>query len=403
VTGRKRVYLHIGLHKTGTTYLQNFCRANREGLAAQAVDFPGGPGQPSQVLAVWDVQGRRPRDVEDPRIAGQWSALVRNVNASSHPMVLISEERLSVSSARQAQKVVDAFAEHEVHIVVTARDIGRIAVSAWQEALKNESKYTWAEFSAAIKDPDLAAKNPARSFWLRQDLAKICEMWESTVSADRLHIVTVPPPGSRPGLLLERYASVVGFDPARLTEQPAWSNETIGAALGEVLRRMNERMAGRLNQRQYDRVVKHVLVPRMVARSEQGRFSLPDDDMPWAIAHAQETVETLKARGYPVAGDLADLVPSPRPDLRRPDDASDDEIVDTALDALTCLAESYGTAWWARRKPDDEIAGRGDRVGYRARGIAFRLQQRAGRVADRNRLARRALRLGMRIRNRGGR
>ena len=41
-----RSYLHIGLHKTGTTYLQNLWRANREGMRAQHIEFPGGPGEP---------------------------------------------------------------------------------------------------------------------------------------------------------------------------------------------------------------------------------------------------------------------------------------------------------------------------------------------------------------------
>ena len=37
----KKVYLHIGLHKTGTTYLQNVFRANRKQLDGEDVYFPG--------------------------------------------------------------------------------------------------------------------------------------------------------------------------------------------------------------------------------------------------------------------------------------------------------------------------------------------------------------------------
>ena len=54
----------------------------------------------------------------------------------------------------------------------------------------------------------------------------------------------------------------MGFDRATLTEQPVLSNEAVGAAPTEVLRRMNERIAGRLNQRQYDHLVRHTLVPQ---------------------------------------------------------------------------------------------------------------------------------------------
>ena len=48
----KKVYLHIGLHKTGTTYLQNVFRANRKQLDGEDVYFPGAKGEPVQALAV---------------------------------------------------------------------------------------------------------------------------------------------------------------------------------------------------------------------------------------------------------------------------------------------------------------------------------------------------------------
>ena len=138
MTARRKVFLHIGLHKTGTTYLQHVLlkNANREGLRAQHIEFPGGPGEPVQAFAVWDLQGRRPRGVDDKRISGQWDALVDLVRSTALPTVLISEERLSLATARQVRKVVDDFADDEVNVVVTVRDLGRVAVSAWQEEVK---------------------------------------------------------------------------------------------------------------------------------------------------------------------------------------------------------------------------------------------------------------------------
>ena len=61
------VYFHIGLHKTGTTYVQNVLRANRQNLRDQRVLYPGGEGFPVQVFAVWDLLGRRPKGSSDAR------------------------------------------------------------------------------------------------------------------------------------------------------------------------------------------------------------------------------------------------------------------------------------------------------------------------------------------------
>jgi hypothetical protein len=400
-TAPATVYLHIGLHKTGTTYLQNVLRANRERLRAQRVEFPGGRDEPVQAFAVWDLQGRRPRGADDARIAGSWDALVAAVNTSGYPTALISEERLSLSTLGQVRRAVRSFPDSQVHVVVTVRDLGRVAVSAWQEEVKNDQTWTWRQFADAIKDPDQVAVSPARGFWLRQDVPTICQTWEAAVPAERVHVVTVPQSGSSPAVLLDRFASVVGFAAAALTEQPAWNNETVGVAAIEVLRRVNERLGGRLNQRQYDRVVKLTLVQMLAKRTEPVRFTLPAEELPWVQARADEMIQALRSRGYPVVGDLEELRPSPRAGGRRPDDATDEELLEAALDGLALLAERYATSWWQRRKADiTDSTGRPANVASRARGAVFRGQRRAAELADKSPAAARALRAVMRTRDR---
>jgi hypothetical protein len=398
--GPATLYLHIGLHKTGTTYLQNLLRVNREQIRHQQVEFSGGPGEPVQALAVWDLQGRRPRGTDDRRIAGTWNALVEQIHSSGLPSALISEERLSLSTLKQAKKLVGSFPDAEAHVIVTARDLARVAVSAWQETVKNDSTWTWREFADAIKDPEQLAKNPARNFWLRQDLEKICELWESVVPAERLHIVTVPVSGSAPDLLQERFLSILGIDPGALTEEPVWNNETVGVAATEVIRRMNESLDGRLNQRQYDKVVKTTLVPLLARHTDPVRFSLPAEELGWVSERAEQTIAALQARGYSVVGDLDDLRPRARDNSRRPDDASEAELLDASLDALALLAEAHGTAWWAQKRPDAEGAGTRESLASRTRAAVFRSQRKAGEIADTNPVAARAMGLVLRTRDR---
>lgn len=389
------VYLHIGLHKTGTTYLQNVLRANREQIRAQRIEFPGGPGQPVQAFAVWDLQGRRPRGAEDDRIAGSWDALVDSVKASGLRSALVSEERLSLCTLRQVERAVSSFPDSQVHVVVTVRDLGRVAVSAWQEEVKNDQTWTWQVFADAIKDPGQAAVNPARNFFLRQDVVKICETWETAIPAPRLHIVTVPRSGSSADVLLERFASVVGFDTAVLTEQPTWNNETVGVAATEVIRRVNERLGGRLNQRQHDKVIKLAVAPLLAQRTEAARFTLPPEELDWVTERADRIIEALQQRGYPVTGDLSELRPQRIEGGRRPDDATQTELLEVALDALAMLAEKHATSWWVRKRPDVPVetvggAQSGD-LASKTRGLMFRGQRRAAELADTNPVAAKAM------------
>ena len=378
------------------------CAPTGRGCATQGVEFTGGPGEPVQAFAVWDLQGRRPRGVDDKRIAGSWAALVQTVNACGlADRALISEERLSLSTLKQARRAVTSFPDSEVHVVVTVRDLGRVVVSAWQEEVKNDQTWTWEQFAAAVKDPDQVAISPARGFWLRQDLTKICETWEASVPAERLHLITVPVSGTPPDVLLDRFASVVGFDASLLTEQPVWSNETVGVAATEVIRRLNERFGGRLNQRAYDRVVKFTLVQMLAKRTEPVRFSLPPEELAWVAERAEAFVASVQERGYPVIGDLDELRPRLRTPARRPDDATEAELLEASLDALALLSERYATTWWTRRAAilDEPYTRTGD-LASRARGVIFRGQRSAATLADRSPVLARALRLLMKTRDR---
>ncbi len=389
--GPASIFLHIGLHKTGTTYLQNLLKANREALRRQSIYYPGGPGEVPQAFAVWDLQGRRPRGVHDTRIGGSWDRLVKAISNSGCPTTLVSEEHLSVSTLKQVKAAARSFPGTRVRVLVTARDLARIAVSAWQEEVKNDQTWTWEEFVAAIRDPNAVTRSPARGFWLRQDLPMIGELWEAAVPADDITIITVPPPGAPANSLLDRFAGAVGFDPRSLTEAPEWTNETVGVAATEVIRRLNERLDHRLNQRQHDKVVKRILVRQLARNSEAARFTVPEAELPWITDRAEHMISAVQGRGYAVIGDLHELRPQLRSGGRRPDDAAPEELLEAALDGLATVTEECATLWWQRKRSRvEEGEDEGD-LASRTRGAVFRVQRRVAQLADSNPVAGRLL------------
>lgn len=398
----ERVFLHVGLHKTGTTYLQGVCYANIDALEDQGISFPGGKGQPSQAFAALDLQGRRPRGTKDNRISGSWHALVDAVGASGCPTGLISEERLSLSTVKQARRAVASFPASDVHVVVTVRDLGRVIASAWQEEIKNDQTWTWSEFLEAVKDPARIAVSPARGFWLRQDLVKICEIWEAAgLAADRIHVVTVPRADAAPEVLLRRFASVVGIDLSGLSAPPPRLNETLDAAATEVVRRLNQRLAGRLNQRQYDLVVKVTLVHLLGERRQPSRSSLAAAERPWVSARAEQVIAAVAARGYPVVGDLDELRPTIPDSGRQPDDVTDPELLEASLDALAMLTNKYADLWWTRKKTMVEESPHPHRLADEARAVTYQAKRTMAQLVDRSPTAGKAISFAVRARGRG--
>lgn len=390
----RRVYCHIGLHKTGTTYLQGVLRRNREELARQGVQVPGGDGELEQNLAVWDLVGRRPRGAPDTRIAGQWDALLRAVRQSDHDAALISVEYLSLATSAQVRTAVADLGGDAVRVIVTVRDLGRVLVSEWQEAIKNDKTWTWEEYIAALRDPDLRGRSPARGFWQRQDIPAILDVWRTAIPVERITVIVVPPPGVE-STLLERFAGAVGFDPAGLAE-PARTNESVSAAGAEVIRQLNERLGHRLNQRQYNYAVRSCLPPRL--RPSNGeRLVVPPDSFGWVTAEAHRMASALEAAGYRVVGDPAELTPQPAVG-RNPGDVTTDELFDAAMDALTGLAEQHAAAWWSSKRPEEGVdTDAGARLRSAARSAGFRWRRRAADLADRNRGAARAAGLYLRL------
>jgi len=395
----QQVFLHIGLHKSGTTYLQQLMRMNRSALAAQGLHVPGGRGEPNRTFAVYDLFGRRPRGSGDDRITGQWDAMTRALMDTEAPRALLSEEALSLASVAQARKAVRSFPDCDVRVVVTVRDLARVALSAWQEDVKTDETWTWRTYADALADPGARATSPARGFWLRQDVPAVLDVWAAVLPADRIHVVTVPPPGAEAAELTRRFSRVVGFDAAGLDTEVDWGNTSMGAAGTEVLRRANEHLHRRLNQRQYHDVVETTLAPLLAEAAGSERLRLPEVDAGWVSREADRMVASVREAAYPVVGDLGDLVPRPDSGGREPGKATEPELLEVAVLALAGLTERFALAKWQRRRPDAGAeAALGTRAASSARSLAFRAKRVGINAADSNPVAERGLGVFLRTR-----
>jgi hypothetical protein len=341
----ERVVLHVGLHKTGTTYLQKVMTENRGHLRRTGIWVPTSHRRTNfafQDLIPWDSEIAR-----DPRVPGAWQRLVDAAAGSGLPVAVISQERLSVAGLRQARRVVSSFGDTEVHVVVTVRDLTRVVASHWQEDVKSGATLTLDEYAARLRDPEAAGQAPARGFWMHEDVAEILRTWRAVVPADRMHVITVPPPDSPPELLISRFGSVAGFTLDDVPDREIWSNENIGAYGTELIRRLNERLGGRLRGKAYRWGVKLPLSRHLASLPDRRSAHLEPGQIEWAAATSARFADEIRAGGYQVVGDLADLAPrTPGSDGGGKEDVppDDSELLDLALGALSTLAALHGEA-----------------------------------------------------------
>ena len=385
-TGPAAVYLHIGLPKSGTSYLQQVLWASRGSLADSGVLVPG-QARNAQTMAVWNIMGRRPRGAELPQVAGSWPVVADAVRQWHGSRAVISEEFLALANRNQVRRVVGSFDGAPVHVVVTIRDLARVIGTTWQQNLQKGHSWSWQEFVRAVRDPDQGRASIGAVFWLRQDVNRVLDTWETAVPRERVHVVTVPPPGAAPRVLLERFASACGIDPALLDSEQRDGNTSVGVAEAEALRRLNAGLDGRLNERQYRRAVMVGIKPALAARPTSRRITLPREDHGWVAERAAAMVEELRHRGYAVSGDLADLLPSVPETNSRPDEVDPEELADALLTALIAVTERYADFWWkARRRDRRTEASSGSKIASLARAGGYRARMLGLSLAERSRL-----------------
>lgn len=328
-----RVVLHVGLMKSGTTFIQRTLLANQAALADAGILFPGRRWR-VQVAAVRDLIDHVSDEGNTLAPEGPWRRLVEQVRAWPGTAI-VSMEFLGPRTEAQVAAVVEAFADTELDVVVTARDLSRTITSMWTESVQNRGTTSWADYLRGIRDDT----GEGRGFWRQQRVVGIVRRWMDAVGRDHFTLVTVPPPGAPRGLLWERFAEVAGV-PVDLCDLEVRTNVGIDAPTATVMRSLNERLAAAgLEGRDYDRFVKRGLGKEGLAtRPEPGpRVGLDEE---WVLARSRRQVTRLRELDPPVVGDLAELDAGPVPGTD-PDATSAEQQLDAAVDAMAALVQLW--------------------------------------------------------------
>lgn len=324
----RRVYFHVGVPKSGTTFLQTAMWHNRDRLREQGFLYPGARRmehyRASQVVRGAPSVRRGPH-------ADVWDRLVRELDAWPGDG-LVSHEFFSLATASQAQDAVAALAPAEVHVVLTARDYVRQFPAVWQEALKMNWVGTLDEFMQQV----FAHERSGAWSWESQDVPSVLERWATAVPHDRVHVITLPPPGGRRDLLWQRWCTVLGIDDSTFDLDLTFGNESLGAAQAALLRQVKPHLSGRLVEgSERHRWVRQYFGHEVLVPQRGDRFGLRASDAVRLRRESIAMIEAVERAGYSVTGDLADLVPAEeQPVLPHPDDVTDSEMLDVAARAI---------------------------------------------------------------------
>jgi hypothetical protein len=362
------IFLHIGLPKTATTYLQTIMWGNKDALSAQGVLLPG----PERRFHYWCTRIVRGDATfakrANPRQLEAWDR-VRAEIAEWPGTAILSHEFFAAATDEQAARMVEQLVADnggaEVHLVVTGREPLGLFTASWQEYVKNRGVITMAQYSLATSDDPSDVWN-----WRGLDLRLVLERWGASFPAERVHVLPLPGRSAPEREIWDRFARLVGVDPDSVDLGRTFPNVSMGVVEAETLRRINKHLGSFNSAIDRGTYIRTFLADeRLVPRGGE-RFWPSPERIEEIRARGRAAVEHIEASGYDVVGDLsALLVPEQLPARRTPETVTEAEVAEVAVELVATMLDDVRQLRHDRRVLRAEL----DAVVERARRPSLRL------------------------------
>ncbi len=401
-----KVIVHVGAPKTGTSFVQDLLFRERESLQQRGILYPAEQFD-DHFKAALDLM-QLPWGGLEWQASGAWERLAQQVRDWPGTAV-ISHEILATASRQHVARALESLGassgDTEVHVLYSARDLVRQIPAEWQENVKHRRTTRYGEFLEILRDP-AREDEIAQWFFGVQEIPDVLDRWAATLPRERVHVLTVPAPGSPRELLWERFASVIGIDPLEFVPaEEGRANASLGVPEVAVLRSLNERIEDIVWNLNYRPLVREHLVHQRLSRNTTSpRIGLPKDVWEWAVDLSAQWVAELERRRYDVVGNLADLVPTGEaPPFVDPDDPDPAAVAEVALQALAEMTKEAARL----RNEEEELHAHLAEVSMQLHDAhstpIWKYKEKLVRKAERSRVAHAGLAAYRRVRGRSSR
>lgn len=227
----KQIYIHIGLHKTGSTYIQKVFTENRDILRESGIDYPelGAEFLFGHHNIAWSLMPGRALQNTNRFSTEQ---LLKYFEESPFERFLISSEDFDFLQSHQVEKLHRLLSNYQVEIVMYARNPVEAVYSRWQEGIKHGETKPLKDYCEQI------AINPKPL-----DYCRTASTWTNVFGADAVTIVIYDNLVAKKvdvALYFLRNILEIEAKEDRFLLPKAWVNPSNDAGVIEALRQLNE-------------------------------------------------------------------------------------------------------------------------------------------------------------------
>ena len=306
----KRLIIHPGFHKSGTTALQESLYKERDLLAANGVLYPH-MGRKSHHRAAWAISERTwgwEKRGGEKTSKKYWENLVRRINTAKENAVIISSEFFSELDGEKIRKIRSDLKGREIEILLTLRPLAKLLPSSYQQYLKYGLKVKYEEWLHEIFENREKTK-VSPSFWRRHEHGKVIARWVDIFGSSKVTLLIADE--AKPDFLFNEVNDFLKLPKGTLTSVQTGSNRSLNMEEISLLLEINKQFPNERSWDEYEVFIRDGYVRQLtdfvVPANDKSRLLTPD----WAVERAnnigRETISELKNLGVSIIGNLDSL------------------------------------------------------------------------------------------------
>ena len=307
----KKVFIHVGFHKTGTTAMQESLFANSKALKDLGTTYAR-TGKKAAHRAAWALSGKtwgwKDRGgVKTP--ISEWQRLLRKIKLRKSQVVVSSEFFSELSDEHLSKLAVD-LKGMDVHIIFTIRPFSKMLSSSYQQYLKYGLKASYEEWLRDIfAVPNKSKLSP--SFWKRHNHAKVIARWQRTFGSQNIHLIVVDE--NEPDHLYRSFEEVLKLPKQTLNAvNSAGSNRSLSHAEISLLLAINRAFPASRSWPDYELFIRNgafrYITDEIKLSELDERLLTPQWALDISKEFSKKNVEKIESLNVNIYGDLQKLL-----------------------------------------------------------------------------------------------
>ena len=303
----KKIIVHAGFHKTGTTAIQSSFFAATKELGEAGITYPqvGGKAHHKAIYSLmgktWGWEDRGGVLATDKK----WRDFIKQVKRAKST-ALISSEFLCELTEEQIARFKKDLGCSDVTIYFTLRPLLKIIPSAYQQHLKIGIKSNYEKWLHSILDePGVSTITP--SFWIRHMHGDVLAKWVEHFGRENVIVIVVDE--KKPEFMYQEFNNLLSLKLGLLKPQlDQDSNRSLTLDEITLLNTINKKFSKKRSWHDYETFIRNgsikYLTNKVVPDPEAARLLTPQ----WAVDIAKNVskrnVEQIKLLGIKIIGDL---------------------------------------------------------------------------------------------------